>query len=212
MLVSAQGTDPPPQSLKSWGTGSKDLAGHRVVSKDGQPGQVGDRSSPLSRGLALHTLSLLCPCPRTHCPGLTALAALGQTSPGLDSAVPSHHSQRPVSKERPVGSVHWLLCCSYWPVTAPRQLGEATQLSRGRLWRGCQERGGRRVPCAPAPGEMSRPPSPLPCSCLSFPGRVIRTTAYLLYSLHLNSCLYYWASAYQGIGSTHWVYDGVGNR
>uniref|UniRef100_A0A2K5D5N4 Cyclic nucleotide-gated cation channel modulatory subunit n=1 Tax=Aotus nancymaae TaxID=37293 RepID=A0A2K5D5N4_AOTNA len=41
--------------------------------------------------------------------------------------------------------------------------------------------------------------------------RVIRTTAYLLYSLHLNSCLYYWASAYQGLGSTHWVYDGVGN-
>nr|XP_035980170.1 cyclic nucleotide-gated cation channel beta-1 [Halichoerus grypus] len=41
--------------------------------------------------------------------------------------------------------------------------------------------------------------------------RVIRTTAYLLYSLHLNSCLYYWASAYEGIGSTHWVYDGVGN-
>ncbi|XP_060253968.1 cyclic nucleotide-gated cation channel beta-1 isoform X1 [Ovis aries] len=41
--------------------------------------------------------------------------------------------------------------------------------------------------------------------------RVIRTTAYLLYSLHLNSCLYYWASAYEGLGSTHWVYDGVGN-
>ncbi|XP_047383113.1 cyclic nucleotide-gated cation channel beta-1 [Sciurus carolinensis] len=41
--------------------------------------------------------------------------------------------------------------------------------------------------------------------------RVIRTTTYLLYSLHVNSCLYYWASAYQGIGSTHWVYDGVGN-
>ncbi|XP_041621037.1 LOW QUALITY PROTEIN: cyclic nucleotide-gated cation channel beta-1 [Vulpes lagopus] len=41
--------------------------------------------------------------------------------------------------------------------------------------------------------------------------RVIRTTAYLLYSLHVNSCLYYWASAYQGLGSTHWVYDGVGN-
>lgn len=49
-------------------------------------------------------------------------------------------------------------------------------------------------------------------SCFSFLCRVIRTTAYLLYSLHLNSCLYYWASAYQGIGSTHWVYDGVGNR
>ncbi|XP_070307341.1 cyclic nucleotide-gated channel beta-1 [Odocoileus virginianus] len=41
--------------------------------------------------------------------------------------------------------------------------------------------------------------------------RVIRTTAYLLYSLHLNSCLYYWASAYEGLGATHWVYDGVGN-
>lgn len=51
------------------------------------------------------------------------------------------------------------------------------------------------------------------CHVQAFPsGRVIRTTAYLLYSLHLNSCLYYWASAYQGIGSTQWVYDGVGNR
>ncbi|KFW63551.1 Cyclic nucleotide-gated cation channel beta-1, partial [Pygoscelis adeliae] len=41
--------------------------------------------------------------------------------------------------------------------------------------------------------------------------RVIRTTAYLLYSLHVNSCLYYWASAYEGLGSTTWVYDGEGN-
>ncbi|NXO24931.1 CNGB1 protein, partial [Cisticola juncidis] len=41
--------------------------------------------------------------------------------------------------------------------------------------------------------------------------RVIRTTAYLLYSLHMNSCLYYWASAYEGLGSTTWVYDGEGN-
>lgn len=138
-MVSAQGTDPLPQLLKSWGTGSKDTAGHRVVSKDGQPGQVRDRSSPLSRGLALlHTLSLLCPCPRTHCPGLTAQAALGQTSPGLDSAVLSHHSQRPVSKERLVGSVHWLLCCPYWPVTTPRQLGKAMQLPWGHLWGGCR--------------------------------------------------------------------------
>ncbi|KAB0393156.1 hypothetical protein E2I00_014968, partial [Balaenoptera physalus] len=40
---------------------------------------------------------------------------------------------------------------------------------------------------------------------------VIRTTAYLLYTLHVNSCLYYWASAHEGLGSTHWVYDGVGN-
>ncbi|XP_019361445.1 PREDICTED: cyclic nucleotide-gated cation channel beta-1 isoform X1 [Gavialis gangeticus] len=41
--------------------------------------------------------------------------------------------------------------------------------------------------------------------------RVIRTTAYLLYCLHVNSCLYYWASAFEGLGSTHWVYDGEGN-
>uniref|UniRef100_A0A8D0GN87 Cyclic nucleotide gated channel subunit beta 1 n=1 Tax=Sphenodon punctatus TaxID=8508 RepID=A0A8D0GN87_SPHPU len=41
--------------------------------------------------------------------------------------------------------------------------------------------------------------------------RVIRTTAYLLFSLHVNSCLYYWASSYQGLGSTTWVYNGEGN-
>uniref|UniRef100_A0A8C9S8L8 Cyclic nucleotide gated channel subunit beta 1b n=1 Tax=Scleropages formosus TaxID=113540 RepID=A0A8C9S8L8_SCLFO len=41
--------------------------------------------------------------------------------------------------------------------------------------------------------------------------RVIRTTTYLLYSLHCNACLFYWGSTYQGLGSTSWVYDGVGN-
>ncbi|XP_067327023.1 cyclic nucleotide-gated channel beta-1 [Anolis sagrei] len=41
--------------------------------------------------------------------------------------------------------------------------------------------------------------------------RVIRITAYLLFSLHLNCCLYYWASSWQGLGSTSWVYDGEGN-
>ncbi|GCC26447.1 hypothetical protein chiPu_0004864 [Chiloscyllium punctatum] len=41
--------------------------------------------------------------------------------------------------------------------------------------------------------------------------RVIRTTIYLLYSLHINACLYYWASDYEGIGATKWVYDGEGN-
>ncbi|XP_063053262.1 cyclic nucleotide-gated cation channel beta-1-like [Engraulis encrasicolus] len=41
--------------------------------------------------------------------------------------------------------------------------------------------------------------------------RVIRTTTYLLYSLHCNACLFYWGSAYQGLGSTQWVYDGKGN-
>ncbi|KAG7270341.1 hypothetical protein CRUP_034451 [Coryphaenoides rupestris] len=41
--------------------------------------------------------------------------------------------------------------------------------------------------------------------------RVIRTTSYLLYCLHCNACLFYWGSAYEGLGSTKWVYDGVGN-
>ncbi|NWX86610.1 CNGB3 protein, partial [Nothoprocta ornata] len=41
--------------------------------------------------------------------------------------------------------------------------------------------------------------------------RVIRTTGYLLFILHINACLYYWASDYEGLGSTKWVYDGEGN-
>ncbi|XP_072374607.1 cyclic nucleotide-gated channel beta-1-like isoform X1 [Scyliorhinus torazame] len=41
--------------------------------------------------------------------------------------------------------------------------------------------------------------------------RVIRTTIFLLYSLHLNACVYYWASDFEGIGATKWVYDGMGN-
>ncbi|XP_056454703.1 cyclic nucleotide-gated cation channel beta-1-like [Gadus chalcogrammus] len=41
--------------------------------------------------------------------------------------------------------------------------------------------------------------------------RVVRTTTYLLYCLHCNACLFYWGSAYEGLGSTKWVYDGVGN-
>uniref|UniRef100_A0AAV2KZ78 Cyclic nucleotide-binding domain-containing protein n=2 Tax=Knipowitschia caucasica TaxID=637954 RepID=A0AAV2KZ78_KNICA len=41
--------------------------------------------------------------------------------------------------------------------------------------------------------------------------RVIRTTTYLLYCLHCNACLYYWASSYKGLGSTQWVYNGEGN-
>ncbi|XP_069710428.1 cyclic nucleotide-gated channel beta-3 [Phaenicophaeus curvirostris] len=41
--------------------------------------------------------------------------------------------------------------------------------------------------------------------------RVIRTTGYLLFILHVNACLYYWASDYEGLGSTRWVYDGEGN-
>ncbi|XP_070798251.1 cyclic nucleotide-gated channel beta-3 [Pituophis catenifer annectens] len=41
--------------------------------------------------------------------------------------------------------------------------------------------------------------------------RVIRTIGYLLFILHINACLYYWVSTYQGLGSTKWVYDGEGN-
>uniref|UniRef100_A0A3B4ALY9 Cyclic nucleotide-binding domain-containing protein n=1 Tax=Periophthalmus magnuspinnatus TaxID=409849 RepID=A0A3B4ALY9_9GOBI len=39
---------------------------------------------------------------------------------------------------------------------------------------------------------------------------VARTTGYLLYALHLNSCIYYVASLHQGLGTSHWVYDGNG--
>ncbi|XP_054216697.1 cyclic nucleotide-gated channel beta-3 isoform X1 [Homo sapiens] len=42
--------------------------------------------------------------------------------------------------------------------------------------------------------------------------RVIRTTGYLLFILHINACVYYWASNYEGIGTTRWVYDGEGNE
>lgn len=42
--------------------------------------------------------------------------------------------------------------------------------------------------------------------------RVIRTTGYLLFTLHINACAYYWASEYEGIGATKWVYDGKGNK
>ncbi|XP_051739016.1 cyclic nucleotide-gated cation channel beta-3 [Ctenopharyngodon idella] len=41
--------------------------------------------------------------------------------------------------------------------------------------------------------------------------RVIRTIGYLMFILHLNACLYYVASDYQGIGKTKWVYSGNGS-
>uniref|UniRef100_A0A8C2LA82 Cyclic nucleotide gated channel beta 3 n=1 Tax=Cricetulus griseus TaxID=10029 RepID=A0A8C2LA82_CRIGR len=42
--------------------------------------------------------------------------------------------------------------------------------------------------------------------------RIIRTTGYLLFLLHINACIYYWASDYEGIGTTRWVYNGEGNK
>uniref|UniRef100_A0A3P8W1E5 Cyclic nucleotide gated channel subunit beta 3, tandem duplicate 1 n=1 Tax=Cynoglossus semilaevis TaxID=244447 RepID=A0A3P8W1E5_CYNSE len=41
--------------------------------------------------------------------------------------------------------------------------------------------------------------------------RVIRTTGYLLFVLHLNACLFYVASVHQGLGKTTWVYSGKGS-
>lgn len=41
--------------------------------------------------------------------------------------------------------------------------------------------------------------------------RVIRTTGYLLFALHINACAFYVASVHQGLASTTWVYDGEGS-
>uniref|UniRef100_G1NSC1 Cyclic nucleotide-binding domain-containing protein n=1 Tax=Myotis lucifugus TaxID=59463 RepID=G1NSC1_MYOLU len=41
--------------------------------------------------------------------------------------------------------------------------------------------------------------------------RVARTAGCLLFALHVNACIYYWASNHQGIGTTRWVYNGEGN-
>ncbi|TRY56032.1 hypothetical protein DNTS_013859 [Danionella cerebrum] len=41
--------------------------------------------------------------------------------------------------------------------------------------------------------------------------RVIRTIGYLMFILHLNACIYYVASDYEGIGTTKWVYSGKGS-
>ncbi|XP_039697912.1 cyclic nucleotide-gated channel beta-3 [Pteropus medius] len=53
-----------------------------------------------------------------------------------------------------------------------------------------------------------------PCSsfCTCPPDRVFRTTGYLLFTLHINACIYYWASAYEGLGTTKWTYNGEGNK
>uniref|UniRef100_A0A3Q3Q4E9 Cyclic nucleotide-binding domain-containing protein n=1 Tax=Monopterus albus TaxID=43700 RepID=A0A3Q3Q4E9_MONAL len=40
--------------------------------------------------------------------------------------------------------------------------------------------------------------------------RVVRTTGYLLFMLHLNACAFYVVSVHQGLATTTWVYDGKG--
>ncbi|KAF3832074.1 hypothetical protein F7725_025739 [Dissostichus mawsoni] len=40
--------------------------------------------------------------------------------------------------------------------------------------------------------------------------RVIRTSTYLLYSLHINACLFYVGSDYEGLGSTKWTLITIG--
>ncbi|XP_066938959.1 cyclic nucleotide-gated channel beta-1 isoform X2 [Macrobrachium rosenbergii] len=41
--------------------------------------------------------------------------------------------------------------------------------------------------------------------------RVVRTVLNMLYLIHLNTCAYYGFSKLEGIGSNHWVFQGVGN-
>ena len=42
--------------------------------------------------------------------------------------------------------------------------------------------------------------------------RLVRTSLYMLYIIHLNCCAYYTMSTVQGIGSNPWVFSGEGHR
>ncbi|CAH1265128.1 CNGB1 [Branchiostoma lanceolatum] len=41
--------------------------------------------------------------------------------------------------------------------------------------------------------------------------RIVKTTGYMLFMIHLDACMYYKVSDYQGLGSSQWVYSGSGN-
>ena len=125
---------------------------------------------------------------------------------------------------RAVKGSHQRISCFFWHFWSCRAVGGSSGAARlGALWflhwqdLHSQHSAHRfKAPCDAGGGSDVFLPadtlsSPLLLSPFFF-RRVIRTTAYLLYSLHVNSCLYYWASAYEGLGSTTWVYDGEGNR
>jgi len=40
--------------------------------------------------------------------------------------------------------------------------------------------------------------------------RVVRTMTYMFFLIHLETCGYFGISAYVGLGTDEWVYDGTG--
>ena len=44
------------------------------------------------------------------------------------------------------------------------------------------------------------------------PCRLAKIATIFLYTIHVNTCLYYGFSKSQGLGSTEWVYSGNGTR